>query len=376
MVGTVASQCGSHIVPYFAADLLQNPDFENPPTNVTVNSTSQFLLLNKSSNSIPGWSFNGTVWYVTSGGNLSLPRNGLAVQLGENGKIRQTVRGIEDEYSDYILTFSLVVQNEYCANNRTAVNISVHDTRSSIQTSKVFVLEKNLSRNLWASYGLFLGSLGKGDSVNIEIKSTTVIATNSVQNNNNVSCWPIVDAFRVKRNDSPRWYSGIYMFVKLLNNITIGSIPYPVKGQGNKEERPAIQLLSSGAPSGIQMDLTFPVDNLSYTLNFTIGDANDSCVGDLMLYVQIGNEVHNFTTRSIGTGSAFHHFIAFKAVPTVQTSIIFYSFDETGRSDGVLCGPVLDNVVLLASYGERVEIMYNIGVLILSLFLALVILLM
>lgn len=132
----------------------------------------------------------------------------------------------------------------------------------------------------------------------------------------------------------------------------------------------AIELLS-GAPSGIQVDHTLPM--LTYTLNFTIGDANDSCVGDFIVYIQVGLNVHNFTMRSNGTGSAFNHSITFKSESSRETSISFYSFNETRTSDGVLCGPVLDNLVLLGSYGERI-VLYN-GVLIFSLLMVLMILL-
>ncbi|KAL0335975.1 UNVERIFIED_CONTAM: hypothetical protein Sradi_4809400 [Sesamum radiatum] len=132
----------------------------------------------------------------------------------------------------------------------------------------------------------------------------------------------------------------------------------------------AVELLS-GAPSGIQVDLKLPTTLTSYTLNFTMGDTNDSCVGDFILYVQTGVDVHNFTMRSNGTGSASRHSVRFKAEPSRETSIRFYSFNETKASDGVLCGPVLDNVVLVGSHGDRIELCN--GVLVLSLFIALVI---
>lgn len=117
--------------------------------------------------------------------------------------------------------------------------------------------------------------------------------------------------------------------------------------------RAAIQLLN-GDPSGIQIGLTLQM-TLTYTLNFTMGDANDSCVGDFVVYLQLGQNVHNFTMRSNGTGSAFKHSIAFKPEDSLrETSISLYSFNESRKSDGVLCGPVLDNILLYGSDGGRI----------------------
>ncbi|KAK4402650.1 microtubule-associated protein 8 [Sesamum angolense] len=210
--------------------------------------------------------------------------------------------------------------------------------------------------------------MGRGDSVNLEIAS---VASNSGRNGS--SCWP-VDAFTVKKNGMPRWYEGNMLangdfevgpaFLSnssegiLLNDepdrlisplqqwSVLGTIRYiDSKHYKVPQGKAAVELLS-GAPSGIQVDLKLPTTLTSYTLNFTMGDADDSCVGDFILYVQTGVDVHNFTMRSNGTGSASRHSVRFKAESSRETSIRLYSFNETRASDGVLCGPVLDNVVL------------------------------
>ncbi|KAL0364321.1 UNVERIFIED_CONTAM: hypothetical protein Sangu_0529700 [Sesamum angustifolium] len=370
-----------------AQDSLQNPDFESPPAAINV--TSQVFLLTKA-NSIPGWSFNGTVWYLTASANSSFKaRQGHAVQLGENGRINQTLRGTADGYWDHILSFNLAALNEGCAaDSHAAVNVSV------LETWKVFFLGRNLSRDMWERYAFYMGGWGRGDSVNLEIAS---VASNSGRDGS--SCWPVVDAFTVKRNGMPRWYEGNMLangdfevgpaFLSnssegiLLNDepdrlisplqqwSVLGTIRYiDSKHYKVPQGKAAVELLS-GAPSGIQVDLKLPTTLTSYMLNFTMGDANDSCVGDFILYVQTGVDVHNFTMRSNGTGSASRHSVRFKADPSRETSIRFYSFNETKASDGVLCGPVLDNVVLVGSHGDRIELCN--GVLVLSLFIALVI---
>ncbi|XP_073314963.1 protein BIIDXI-like [Primulina huaijiensis] len=378
-----------------AADILQNPDFEIPPMNIVENETSQLLLLHNKQNPIPGWSFDGTVWYVTPAANLSLPGNGHAIQLGENGRINQTFKGTDD-YSDYILTFTLAAQNENCFNNFTAVNISVLDPEYDDDRSRVFSLERNLSRQLWISYGFHLGSWGsKTDSINLEIMS---VAQNLEQN---VTCWPVVDNFIVNRNRMPRWYEGNVIangdfeigpaVIKnssegiLVNEESssyhtplqqwkiLGTVKY-IDSKHFKVPRgnAAIELFS-GYPSGIQADFVFQMEK-TYTLNFTLGDADDSCVGDLLVFLQVGNDIRNYTVQSNGTGSAnSRHSVSFSIASELSrdTSIAFYRFNETWTSDGVLCGPVLDNISLymLSSNSSSMKMELWYGVVIFSLVL-------
>lgn len=70
-------------------DLLQNPDFELPPPNLPGDSNAPVVLFNEN-NTIPGWTFEGNVEYITSGSTVVLPGNGHAVQLDRDGKINQT----------------------------------------------------------------------------------------------------------------------------------------------------------------------------------------------------------------------------------------------------------------------------------------------
>ncbi|XP_073130917.1 BIIDXI-like protein At5g11420 [Henckelia pumila] len=368
-----------------AADVLQNPDFEIPPSNITENSTSQFLLLHQDQNPIPGWSFNGTVWYVTPAANLSLPGNGHAIQLGENGQINQTFKGVDDYYSDYILTFTLAAPNEGCLQNSTAVNVSVLDQRGDYR-SQVFSLGRNLSRSLSVNFGFYLGYPTGEDSIHLEIKS---VAPNSEQN---VSCWPIIDNLLVRRNGPPIWYNGniipngdFEVGPPINKNSSEGillqeyedpnsdnthilqrwSIFGTVKYIDSKhfkvpQGKAAIELIS-GSPSGIRADFPLGVKQ-NYNLLFTIGDANDSCVGDLLVFLQVGNDVRNFTLQSNGLGSVSNYSVSFVSSELPgDTAIVFYREDETWATDGVLCGPVLDNIALYSSSSNsgKMELWYR-----------------
>ncbi|PWA49729.1 lysine--tRNA ligase [Artemisia annua] len=66
-----------------------------------------------------------------------------------------------------------------------------------------------------------------------------------------------------------------------------------------------------------------------------MGDANDSCVGDLTIFVQVKDMIWNFTMRSIGVGSSEKYSVTFKAEfnHDEPVPISFYSFNKTRTSD-------------------------------------------
>ncbi|KAK6930834.1 protein of unknown function DUF642, partial [Dillenia turbinata] len=351
------------LLPFFLAisfaDLLQNSDFETPPTNITANSITPFVLLTEA-NTIPGWSFNGSVRYITSGPGISLPSNGHGIQLGQDGKINQTFRA-DKAVMHYILTFTLAPGSTNCSNHsKTAVNVSA-DGRS-----KLFLLEGLYGKETWESHAYFLGQWGyEKKPFNLEIQSA------STDNSSNL-CWPVVDTFLIATRDVPKFYDGNLLsnggfevgpaFVKnssegvLLDEepdtyeselqqwSIIGTVKYiDSKHYFVPEGKAAIELVS-GAPSGI---LTVPGLSRGYTYNleFMMGDANDLCVGDFIVYVQVGTAIWNFTIKSNGTGSAQKQFLTFQAESTL-TPISFMSFNQSQTSDNVYCGPVLDNIIL------------------------------
>lgn len=122
----------------------------------------------------------------------------------------------------------------------------------------------------------------------------------------------------------------------------------------------AIELLS-GDPSGIQT-IRGLSKGTKYTLGFMMGDANDSCVTDFIVYAQAGIIKQKFTMQSNGTGSAQQYYITFKALSIVNT-ISFQSFNESQTSDGIFCGPVIDKVTLRASFGLKLKLKNGVSVL-------------
>lgn len=114
------------------------------------------------------------------------------------------------------------------------------------------------------------------------------------------------------------------------------------------EGNAAIEIVS-GISAGIQTAKTL-TEGDSYHLEFSLGDANDSCVGDFIVGAQAGSTVQNFTLQNNGTGSAKKFSMTFKADSSL-TPISFLSYTSSQTKNGVFCGPVVDDVILLASYG-------------------------
>lgn len=112
----------------------------------------------------------------------------------------------------------------------------------------------------------------------------------------------------------------------------------------------AVELIS-GVSSGVQASVKLQAG--SYTLNFTLGDANDSCKAKFLVGAQAGSTSQNFTLESNGTGSAVKFSMTFNAIPDVNT-ITFLSYTTSQTKDGDFCGPVIDDVILRVSHGLRI----------------------
>lgn len=114
----------------------------------------------------------------------------------------------------------------------------------------------------------------------------------------------------------------------------------------------AIEIVSVSA--GIQTATTMLTEGSAYNLDFTLGDAKDACEGMFVVRVQAGSLVQNFTVQSLGTGSVIKHSVTFKA-GSGSTPISFISYNINQTKDGVFCGPLIDDVVLRASHGFKLQ---------------------
>lgn len=178
------------------SDLLQNADFESPPTNLPKRMRPPFLL-SKENNIFPGWTFEGTVMYVTADETISLPSNGHAVLLGEDGKINQTFITNAD-YMHYVLSFTISPGGQNCSASDVVV--------SAPDSNGVFSLKQHYGKEVWQSYGHYLGSWDKGEPVNLVFQSQTA------EFNSSPICPPVIDKLLLKSMPKPVQDNGMLFY--------------------------------------------------------------------------------------------------------------------------------------------------------------------
>lgn len=139
------------------------------------------------------------------------------------------------------------------------------------------------------------------------------------------------------------------------------------------EGNAAVEIVS-GVSTGLETASTLKLGS-TYNLEFTLGDANDSCVGDFLVGARAGSTVENFTLQSNGTGSAKKLSMTFEADSTL-TIIGFLSYSTSQTKDGLFCGPVVDDVILRASASSgmkmKLKVQGNLLICIVLLLLALI----
>lgn len=112
------------------------------------------------------------------------------------------------------------------------------------------------------------------------------------------------------------------------------------------EGKAAIEILADTSPSSIQTATSDTSEGSRYNLTFTLGDANDACRGHFVVGVHAGSSAQNFTLESNATGSAEKFGLVFEA-DEAATQISFTSYSVTITKEDVLCGPVIDQVMVL-----------------------------
>ncbi|KAE8650777.1 hypothetical protein Csa_017411 [Cucumis sativus] len=348
-------------------EFLKNADFESPPSNFPENSNKTSVAL-KENNTFPGWTFQGAVEYITVDQikNISLPDKGHAILLGEDGKINQTFTADADILT-YLLTFALAPGGHNCSLTA-PLQISAPDSDA------LFSFSQHYGKQPWEVHGVYLGSWGDRESVNLEIMSQS--------NDSTPTCWPAVDSLHIKTMGivmpdgdnlvvnggfeyGPDFLEssegGVLLdsvpttfFSPLIQWAILGKVRYINSKhffvpQGNT----AVELVS-GVSSGLQAVPKLQAGS-SYTLSFTLGDANDSCKATFLVGAQAGLTSRNFTLESNGTGSAAKFSMTFTAGPDVNT-ITLLSYTTSQTKDGDFCGPVIDDVILRVSRGLRISV--------------------
>ncbi|PPD79432.1 hypothetical protein GOBAR_DD23634 [Gossypium barbadense] len=258
----------------------------------------------------------------------------------------------------------------------------------------IFSFKQNYGKQAWQSYGLYLGLSGQDETVNLLFESQ------SVESDDNSTCWPVIDSLLVKAvenlvqgKDNLLLNGGFEFGPDFLSNSTEGilldSASSPVQSPLSQwavvgtikyidsehffvpHGNAAVEIVS-GVSAGIHTEVTLAKGS-AYNLEFILGDANNACEGDFIVEVRAGSVAQNFTIRSNGTGSAEKSSIKFEVDSNATTPISFSSFTTSQTKDGIFCGPVVDDVVLLSLSSNSLRIVINPNILI-SLLLLIVIL--
>ena len=137
----------------------------------------------------------------------------------------------------------------------------------------------------------------------------------------------------------------------LLDWSVLGTVRYIDSAHFLVPQGKAAVEIVSGASAGIQTAVQL-IAGSSYILEFKLGDANNSCIENFDVGAQAGSKVQNFTVASSGMGLANNFSMTFTA-DSSATTISFISYTTGQTKDGILCGPVVDDVVLRASSGTK-----------------------
>ncbi|KAI4379276.1 hypothetical protein MLD38_005595 [Melastoma candidum] len=340
--------------------LLPNGNFENGPKPWELKGT---VVTNPKA--IPSWEISGYVEYIKYGQKqgdmlLVVPEGDYAVRLGNEALIKQKVSLVKDAF--YSITFSAA---RTCTQDG-KVNVSVSPNKEDGDWG-IFPIQTLYSSNGWDSYSWAF----KADAPEVEI---------SIHNpgvSEDRACGPLIDSVALKGLSQPRRTGG-----NLVKNGDFEEGPYifpntswgvlvppqieddhsPLPGWAIKSLK-AVKYIDSdhfSVPSGrravelvagresviLQPLITIP--GRHYLLTFLVGDAKNSCEGSMAVEAYVGKESVTVPFTSKGKGDNVRGRLEFTA-SLARTQVSFRSsyYSMTTDNTGSLCGPVIDDVVVL-----------------------------
>ncbi|CAI9269748.1 hypothetical protein Lser_V15G03933 [Lactuca serriola] len=336
--------------------LLPNGNFEEPPKSNNINKT--FLLGKKA---LPKWEISGQVEYMQGGpqpdGRYIAVAQGIhAVKLGNEANISQTIS--VKAGSLYAITFGA---SRTCAQQQ-VLRVSVPPQSGDLPLKTLYCTDGG---DVYA-YGFRANS------------STVRITFHNPGVEEDPKCGPIIDSVAIKELFPPRptrlnivKNGGFEEGPRLLFNTSNGVL-LPPQQQDITSPLPgwiieslkavkfidsmhynvphgdsAIELLAGRESAVTQIIRTIP--NKLYILTFSIGDAKDFCVGDMMVEAFAAKDTLKAPFKSEGKGKWKTVTMKFKAISS-RTRLSFHSsYYHTRVDDTVsLCGPVIDDVRVLS----------------------------
>lgn len=341
--------------------LLKNGNFEMPPSKSDLNGT---IVLKH--NAIPEWSISGFVEYIKAGQKqgdmlLVVPEGYAAVRLGNEASIKQVLNVTKGMY--YSLTFSAA---RTCAQEE-RINVSVTPDFGVLPIQTLY------SSSGWDSYAW---------AFQAELHQVEILLHNPGVEED-PACGPLIDSIAIRTLYPPRatnqnllkngdFEEGPYIFpntswgVLVPPNIEDDHSPLPA---WMVESLKAVKYLDSdhfsvphgkrgielvaGKESAIAQVARTTIGKM-YQLSFKVGDASNACEGSMIVEAFAGRDTIKVPYESKGKGGYKRAILRFKATAN-RTRIMFLSTYYHTRSDDFvsLCGPVVDDVLLLSIRNHR-----------------------
>ncbi|KAK4354442.1 hypothetical protein RND71_026636 [Anisodus tanguticus] len=348
--------------------LLPNGNFEQGPKPSQMKNTRVM-----DPHAIPHWELSGYVEYIKSGqmqGDMLLPvpKGDFAVRLGEDASLKSKIMNVTNG-TFYSLSF---VFARTCAQEE-RLHVSVSPSTDPKDWG-MLPLQTMYSSNGWDTYSW--GFLAEANVIEIVLHNPA--------REKDPGCGPLIDFVALKALRAPHrpkgnmlkngnFEEGPYIFpntnwgILIPPNIDDDHCPLPgwiieslkaIKYVDSDhftvpEGKRAIELVA-GRESAIAQIVITQAGNI-YDLIFSVGDANNSCEGSMLVEAFAGKVALQVPYMSKGKGGFKRAKLRFTAMSR-RTRIRFLSSYYHMKSDnsGSLCGPVVDDVRLVSVRNPRI----------------------
>jgi hypothetical protein len=308
---------------------------------------------------IPRWEISGLVEYIEPGHReadmiLAVPAGASAVRLGNDATIRQQISVTRQAH--YSVSFMAA---RSCAQAE-KLNVSAGEEFGVLPVQTVY------TSTGWDTYSWAFKA--RHGTVSLAIHNTGV--------EEDPACGPLIIAVAIKTLYPPHrpkgnmlrtgdFELGPYIFpdtpwgvlvppiLEDVNSPLSGWVvmsdtkvvkyvdsPHHKVPQGAR----AVELVAGRESALVQEVATVP--GWSYRLSFAVGDAANGCTGSLVVEAYAARETLKVPYESHGTGGSKHAVLEFTAIANT-TRVVFQSSNHLMKSDATLCGPVVDDVLLL-----------------------------
>ncbi|XP_047062012.1 uncharacterized protein LOC124669437 [Lolium rigidum] len=334
--------------------LLPNGDFAQRPDKSQMNG-----VVITGRHAVPCWEISGFVEYIEPGHRegdmiLALPEGASALRLGNDATIQQPINVTRKTY--YSISFMAA---RSCAQAE-KLNVSVDPEFGVLPIQTVY------TSTGWDTYSWAFKAR----------HSTVLLSIHNTGVEEDPACGPLIIAVAIKTLQPPHrtkgnllrngdFELGPYIFPSTPWGVLVPPIledvhsplpgwmimsdtkvvkyvdaPHHAVPHGAR----AVELVAGRECALLQEVVTVP--GWSYRLSFSVGDAANGCKGSLAVEAYAARERLRVPYESLGTGGSKPAVLEFTAIANM-TRVVFQSSDHLMTSNATLCGPVLDDVLLI-----------------------------